>query len=122
MKTIRSIRFLNFLVDETEECQRCKTFDMYKRAAEKGHPPKRRPWGGGMGQKASDLGSLHLCDMCHRLEHSNPIGAWNHCDRDDLALQNLIRYAEHLDPSIDLRSELLERAQVRVIQLEGGES
>lgn len=119
-KTPRSKRFMNWLFITFDHCQRCSV----ARARDIAHPPKRRPWGGGTGLKASDLGSLRLCRECHDLELAESF-AWSEGARDLIAILNLSKYAETLDPSVNLLAELGEKAQLRVILLEadqGGES
>ena len=121
MKAFRSKQFLEFILVSFIFCQRCH--GSHNRALDTAHPPKRRPWNGGMGLKASDLGSLRLCRTCHDIEQAES-HAWSVIgrERDFVSLRNLMAYAEYLDPGVDLLSELLEYAQPRIIELERGES
>ena len=138
----RSKQYIDWLRSAKDRCQRCgANLHEHERYMDQSyaqfcHPPKRRPWGGGMSQKASDFGGLMMDGVCHRIETDHPSEAWpvrakgrdsakrivvdiTFPIRDLLAMQNLIEYAEHLDPGVDLRAEVLEYALERIIELEG---
>lgn len=86
------------------------------------HPPRGRPWGGGMGQKASDHGCLigiHDVNMAETEDRNSVWGTHRFLpERDLVAIGNLRRYAEYLDPGVDLWWDMVEYARRRVIELE----
>ena len=123
---------MDWLRENKRKCQRCSGGF----ATQFCHPPKRRPWSGGTSQKASDLGGLMLDPLCHQIETEKPGTAWPEKvvaqdwrrtvnltitlpTRDLLAIQNLVEYAEHLDPGTDLWAEIGEYALDRIVELEG---
>ena len=116
----RSPEYIIFLKNRFHICQRCGQI-----GHEAMHPPKRRPWNGGMGLKGADYGVLIGCHVCNMAESSSTRIPELRCDpigldhRDVIALGNLAAYAEHLDPGIDLHAECLEYAIMRVRKLEG---
>ena len=131
-KAHRSKRYMDWLRENTVRCQRCSASDPDQFC----HPYKRRPWGGGTSQKASDFGGLMLDGLCHLIETEKQSEAWPGLItgrdagkrvqvkitlpiRDLLALQNLSQYAEHLDPGVDLFAEVFEYVLPRITELEG---
>lgn len=81
------------------------------------HGPKIRPYGGGMGQKATDLSGLMQCWKCHYKETNEGFHEiWETRHRRDLVLlQTLADYAEYLDAGIDLIADVMDTA-LRIVK------
>jgi len=117
-RAYRSQKFLWWLKGRFRTCQHCG-----KAGNEAAHPRKKRPWGGGMGQKGSDYGVLIECGPCNAAESFGTNIKWGTYrfldERDIASLGNLCLYVEEeLDPGIDLFAEVLEFAVERVRELE----
>jgi len=62
-----------------------------------------------------------LCPSCNQAESDNPAGAWlRDPERNVLVIENLIAYAEYLDPGVDLEAEMMEWVQEKIAELERG--
>ena len=140
-KAHRSRAFMDWLRENRDRCQRCGAnlheHDQYmdQSWAQFCHGRKVRPFGGGTSQKASDYSGLMEDAICHAIETNKTGKAWpttvrgvDHGKtinvkitlpiRDIMVVQNLVEYAEHLDPGIDLWAEMLEYGLDRLEELE----
>jgi len=114
VKPHRSKNFISWLRDNFKICQRCGA-----QATDFAHPPKRRPWGGGISQKASDLGGIRLCRSCHDDDNAASWGTERFLNRRNIiSLSNLAQYMEYLDPGCDLFADIMQYAQELVHQTE----
>lgn len=116
----RSKRYLKWLRRAVKYCQFSGLSNVHLVAM---HPPRGRPWGGGMGLKASDYGCLMGKDEVNVAESEDRVGLWkmhrNLPERDLAAIGNLRRYVEEeLDPGVDLWWDMVDYALRRVRELE----
>jgi len=119
----RSEAYIAWVMDEHEICQLCG-----KRVAEQFmHPRRIRPWIGKVNgtwsqskSKASDLGGLAGCQVCHDAMHRGRLVV-SATDWDLLAVENLLAYAESLDCGTDLWAETVEWMQGRILEMEAGD-